>query len=91
MRRAARIDATQDAIVDALLEAGYRVQTLAMVGHGVADLLVRCPDGRLALIECKSPGGTLTPAQKAWITRWPETIVAHTPEEALTALHGSDQ
>lgn len=40
MRRAARTDANQTAIVEALRKCGASVQSLAAVGKGVPDLLV---------------------------------------------------
>lgn len=39
MRQAARTDANQSKIVDALRAIGCSVQSLAQVGHGVPDLL----------------------------------------------------
>ena len=55
MRRAARTDANQDAIVRALEKTGATVQSLGAVGSGCPDLLV----GRLGinvLLEVKQPG-----------------------------------
>ena len=87
MRRAARVDVTQEAIVDALLAVGCKVQTLAPLGMGVPDLLVRTPLGSLWLMEVKSPGGELTPAQKKWHKWWGGGIgVVETPEDALRWL-----
>ena len=90
MRRAAKIDTTQPGIVDALLAAGCKVQTLAMVGCGVPDLMVARPsDGRLFLLECKSPGGGLTWQQEKWRQAWGWPVhVVQTPEEALRAIGG---
>ena len=54
MRRAAHVDANQPAIVQALLEAGYTVQSLAGVGCGCPDLVVGAR--RLnVLLEVKNP------------------------------------
>jgi hypothetical protein len=86
MRRAAKIDTTQNAIVDALLAAGCKVQSLAQVGCGVPDLLVMTPDRVLWLLEAKSPGGSLTPAQVKWQGWWGGVLVVQTPEDALTGL-----
>lgn len=55
MRQAARTDENQPAIVKALRCASYRVLILSRLGHGVPDLLVGTPDGRLALLEVKNP------------------------------------
>jgi hypothetical protein len=86
MRRAARVDAVQDAIVDALLDAGCKVQTLACLGCGVADLLVKRPDGTIYVVECKAPDGTLTPAQRKWFAWWGDVLIVRSPEEALVAI-----
>ena len=69
MRRAARIDANQRAIVKALRKAGASVQPLHTVGDGVPDLLVGIA-GRTYLIEVKGPTGTLTPDQVRWHGEW---------------------
>jgi len=70
VRRAAKVDANQGEIVDALRRAGVWVQCLHMVGGGVADLLA-ARNGRLFLIEIKDGAKppserNLTPAQVAW-------------------------
>lgn len=65
LRRAAKIDGPQPAIVDALRAMGVFVQSLAQVGEGCPDLLCACP-GELWLFEVKEIGGRLTPKQKDW-------------------------
>ena len=93
MRRAAKVDGNQQAIVAALEAAGCAVQSLAGVGHGVPDLLVWMPWGlkgvwspswgRYFLIECKD-GSSFTPAQKKWHASWPGPAhVANSVEDAL--------
>jgi len=57
---AKRSDANQPEIVAALRAAGRYVIDLHEVGKGVPDLLVICTDGRLVLLEVKTPGGKLT-------------------------------
>jgi ribosomal protein S2 len=52
MRRAAKIDANQPLIVEALRKAGATVQSLAAVGQGVPDLLVGYRN-KTALVEVK--------------------------------------
>ena len=52
MRRAAKIDANQPAIVDALRRIGAQVTPLHAVGNGCPDLLVS-HRGRWHLIEVK--------------------------------------
>lgn len=65
MRRAAKVDGTQTAIVEALRAAGAFVQSTAAVGAGCPDLIAS-HRGKWFVIECKEPGGKLTPMQKAW-------------------------
>lgn len=74
MRRAAKIDANQPAIVEALRGYGVSVQILSMVGDGCVDLLlgykrvnylVELKDGDLPPSE-----RLLTPAQKRWHAEW---------------------
>lgn len=84
MRRAAKVDLSQLAIVRALRQSGCQVQTLAAVGRGVPDLLVGRAS-RLWLLECKTGKGELTPAQRAWHALWPVFIV-RSPEEALRVV-----
>jgi hypothetical protein len=69
MRRAARVDASQSEIVAALRAAGCSVTSLARIGEGCPDLLCG-KNGKTALIECKSPGGRLTPDQLRWHAGW---------------------
>lgn len=74
MRRAAKIDANQTEIVDALRSVGAKVQSLAAVGDGVPDLLVGFR-GSLYLIECKDgkkppSERKLTDKQEKWHAEW---------------------
>lgn len=101
MRRAAKVDLTQAAIVDCLRAAGCKVLSLAACGKGVPDLLCYIPhlltaengirvipDSFIYLLEVKNPGGrgtALTPDQVKFHESWPVTIVT-TPEEALRAV-----
>jgi Holliday junction resolvase len=97
VRRAAKVDATQAAIVKALRDAGCKVLSLAACGKGVPDLLVKTPDrvevnavrwSDLFLLEVKNPAGRgtgLTPDQVKFHAEWPVTVVT-TPEEALRAV-----
>lgn len=84
MRRAARVDETQAAIVKALRKAGCQVQSLAAIGKGVPDLLA-ARASRIWLIECKTGRGDLTPAQRAWHALWP-VHVCRSPEDALRVV-----
>jgi hypothetical protein len=74
MRRAAKVDANQSDIVDALRSVGAKVQPLHQVGGGVPDLLVGI-NGRLMLIEVKDGSRPpsdrkLTPDQVKWHAEW---------------------
>jgi hypothetical protein len=87
MRRAARVDANQDAIVSALRAAGATVE---IIGKPV-DLLVGI-HGRNFLLECKDGGKTpgnrpLTKAQEKFIPAWRGSVaVALSPEAALKVI-----
>ena len=61
MRRAAKVDANQEQIVQALRAAGATVQSLAGVGKGVPDLLVGY-QGKTLLMEVKD--GRLAPSAR---------------------------
>jgi hypothetical protein len=71
MRRAAKVDANQSAIVDALRSYGCSVTSLAPVGRGCPDLLVGIHK-RTGLIEVKQPKKTerLTDDQIKWWQEW---------------------
>ena len=69
LRRAAKIDANQTAIVAALRKAGCTVQSLAAVGKGVPDLLVGY-QGATYLMEVKDGKWSLTPDQITWHGNW---------------------
>ena len=74
MRRAAKIDKNQPAIVDALRACGAIVQSLAAVGNGCPDLLIGYR-GRTILVEVKD-GSNVPSAQKLtldqllWHAKW---------------------
>jgi len=74
MRRAAKVDANQEQIVEALRAVGATVQTLAAVGKGVPDLLVGY-QGKTLLLEVKDgrrppSERRLTEDQLAWHGAW---------------------
>lgn len=92
MRRAAKIDANQTAVVKALRAAGATVHSLAAVGDGVPDLLVGI-NGRTALIEVKDGAKVPskqkhTEAQTVWHAAWQGGTLAtvNSPEAALRVL-----
>lgn len=96
MRRAARVDENQAAIVKALKAAGCGVVDLSAVGGGVPDLLVHpptFPDCRMAvLLEVKNPAKPkrdqqLTPDQVKFHEAWKGWLyVVRTVDEALAAV-----
>jgi Holliday junction resolvase len=91
MRRAAKVDANQAAIVEALRKCGASVQSLAAVGKGVPDLLVGLRT-RNYLIEVKDgskppSARKLTPDQVQWHTKWAGQVLTVTsPDDALRQL-----
>lgn len=92
MRRAARVDANQDAVVCALRAAGAVVYSLAAVGDGIPDLLVAFK-GQTLLMEVKDGSKVkskqkLKPAQVEFFRTWiggPLSLVDG-PDAALRAL-----
>jgi Holliday junction resolvase len=62
LRRAAKVDSTQAAIVKALRGYGCSVTSLAPVGNGCPDLLVGIHK-RTGLIECKTDEASRTKTQ----------------------------
>ena len=91
MRRAARTDANQTAIVEALRKCGASVQSLAAVGKGVPDLLVGLRS-RNYLLEVKDgskppSARKLTPDQEQWHLKWAGQVLTVTSaEDALKQL-----
>ncbi len=74
MRKTARVDANQAAIVEGLRAIGATVQSLAMVGRGVPDLLVgyRSENWLLEVKDGAKPESArrLTPDESAWHDGW---------------------
>ena len=86
MRRAAKVDANQVAIVAALRKIGASVLHLHAVGGGCPDLLVAYR-GRNVLLEVKMPGEELNALQVKFIKEWRgEVHVVRSPLEAVRAL-----
>jgi len=96
--RARRVDATQAEIVTALEEEGCGVISIASVGGGVPDLLVRRMTYRLVgefdgiqewdldwtvyLVECKTRTGKLRASQQRLIDQGWPIVVLRSAEEA---------
>lgn len=83
--RAAKVDACQPEIVEALRKAGAMVLSLAAVGKGCPDVLCEYA-GRLYLLELKSLKGRLTFEQVIFHQLWKSVQVVHDPIEALQAI-----
>ena len=92
MRRAAKVDNNQSAIVQALRSAGCTVLHLHSVGMGAPDLLVGFR-GANYLIEVKSLRTRKKPhlleAQKRWHESWKgQAAVVTSPWEAIKVVLG---
>ena len=92
MRRAAKVDANQEQVVQALRAVGATVQSLAGVGKGVPDLLVGY-QGKTLLLEVKDghkppSERRLTEDQLAWHGAWRggPLAVVDGPDAALRML-----
>lgn len=89
--RAAKIDANQNEIVNALRKAGCSVQILSSVGKGCPDILVGfC--GVNILMEIKDgnkpkSSQKLTPDQVDWHEKWEgQVVVVNSIDEALSQI-----
>ena len=94
MRRAARVDANQARIVQALRKAGVAVTPLHMVGRGVADLL--CSYRKLWFVMEVKDGDKppsarkLTKDEAEWIGEQKAPVyIVTSPQEALGFLRYS--
>jgi hypothetical protein len=86
MRLAAKVDANQAEIIAALRGVGASVTSLHRVGQGVPDLLVSYQE-KWYLLECKSPGGKLTPIEARFIQEQQAPVnIVYRPEDALTVI-----
>lgn len=87
MRRAARVDANQPAVVEALRKAGAEVTHMHQLGGGVPDLLVSFRQ-RWFLMEVKSGEGVLSEDQRTWIGKQRAPVyVVKGPEQAVRFLN----
>ncbi len=86
MRRAARTDANQSAVVEALRAVGASVTLTYQVGAGYPDLSVGFR-GATFLLEVKTAKGTLTTGERQWLADWRgHTAVVRSVDEALQAI-----
>lgn len=91
MRRAAKVDANQAEIIEALRAVGATVQPLHMVGDGCPDLLVgyRVQNFIMEVKDGDKPPSRrkLTPDQVDWHSEWRgQKAVVKTKEEALAVI-----
>ena len=92
MRTAARVDANQSEIVEALRQIGATVQTLHQVGRGCPDLLVGFR-GVNILLEVKDgskppSARKLTPDEYSWHKDWRgQVAVVKSIEDAIDVLN----
>lgn len=85
LRRAAKVDANQAEVVEALRRCGVAVE---IIGFPV-DLLCCDQRGKLSLVEIKTDEGRLTKQQVEFIARWPGQVhVVRGPQEAVKAVVG---
>lgn len=94
MRKTARVDANQAAIVEGLRAIGATVQSLAMVGRGVPDLLVgfRSENWLLEVKDGAKPDSArrLTPDEAAWHDGWRgQVATVASIEDALQVIGAS--
>jgi hypothetical protein len=91
MRRAAKVDANQAEIVEALRKIGASVQSLHAVGQGCPDLLVGWR-GIVSLLEVKDgskppSARKLTEDQVKWHAEWRgQVAVVENVEQAIEAI-----
>ena len=91
MRRAAKVDANQSDIVDALRKVGASVTPAHSMGGGFPDLVVGY-QGETYLLEVKDgdkppSARKLTPDQEKWHAEWKgHKAVVKSVKEALTAI-----
>lgn len=91
MRRAARVDANQSTIAEALRSCGATVQLIHAVGKGCPDLLVGFGGVNL-LLEVKdgskSPSKRkLTPDEATWHEEWRgQVAIVESVEDAIELL-----
>jgi Holliday junction resolvase-like predicted endonuclease len=79
VRRAAKRDSNEPAIVEALEQTGWLVHRIS--DPGMADLICYNPrQQRFALVEVKTRRGKLTGPQVAFHGKWPVTVIRSVDE-----------
>jgi hypothetical protein len=88
VRRRAKIDSNQTAVVDAFRSHGCLVHSLAPMGRGCPDLLVHFR-GFTWLVEVKRPKGKLTADQIGFKDQgWPVHVVRSEADVQELVNHG---
>ena len=83
MRRAAKVDQNQEAIVEALRASGWLVHSTARLGAGFPDIVAYKASSGVRLIEIKHPRCGLGIAQiRFQLHGWPVSVI-RTIDEAL--------
>lgn len=86
MRRAAKVDRNQDAIVSALRKVGASVQSLAPIGNGCPDVLVAFRQA-MYLLEIKHGKGKTNELQNRWHISWNAPVhVVYSEDDALRVI-----
>lgn len=87
MRRAAKRDSAEKAIVDALRACGWSVEYLNI--DGGPDLLLG-KGGETHLVECKTGNKKVRPNQQDWHERWrgSPVLVIRTAAQAVSLSRG---
>ena len=92
MRKRAKVDSNQTAIVDALRKAGAFVQSMAAIGRGCPDLLAGYR-GQTYILELKDGSKVpsarrLTEDQLRWHAQWTggPLMVVESADDALKAI-----
>jgi hypothetical protein len=80
-RHNAKRDANEPSIVRVFEDMGCAVARMDQP----CDLLIRCRD-RLALVEVKTPKGTLTPLQEQFIAAGWELYIVRTEDDAINLV-----
>jgi RecB family endonuclease NucS len=85
LRRAAKVDANQGEVVEALRRCGVQVE---IIGFPV-DLLCCDQRGKVHLVEVKTGEGRLTKQQVEFIARWPGQVhIVRGAKEAVETVLG---
>ena len=80
MRKRAKVDSTHGEIADTFRAGAWLVLSLAPLGNGVPDLLVRSTRGYMFLIEVKAAKGKLRDKQQVFADFWPVHVLRSASE-----------